>query len=201
MRESFVICSYSLLLLWSDKGIWDGWGCSTHGRERERERLEMCCLEDRKGRSLGRHMLWWKVNIKLNLTYINRAWGLGCNQLTLNAVFGIRSSTSAEDFSSSLCLQTASGAHPASCTVGLSTAGAWRWPLTLVPPLTPNAEVRKEEELYLLFPKAPPWRVAGQPYFAEYGLATAMNLQTRDVYSLEYVTSRAMTSAGQQQLC
>jgi hypothetical protein len=43
-----------------------------------------------------------------------------------------------KDFSASLCVQTGSGAHPASCTMGTgglfpggkSTAGAWRWPLT-----------------------------------------------------------------------
>jgi hypothetical protein len=31
---------------------------------------------------------------------------------------GIQSQTEAEDFSSSLCIRTSSGAHPASCTVG-----------------------------------------------------------------------------------
>jgi hypothetical protein len=31
---------------------------------------------------------------------------------------GVRSLTEAEDFSSNLCVQTGSGAHPASCTVG-----------------------------------------------------------------------------------
>jgi hypothetical protein len=31
---------------------------------------------------------------------------------------GVRSPTEAEDFSSNLCVQTGSGAHPASCTVG-----------------------------------------------------------------------------------
>jgi hypothetical protein len=31
---------------------------------------------------------------------------------------GVRSLTEAEDFSSSPCVQTSSGAHPASCTVG-----------------------------------------------------------------------------------
>jgi hypothetical protein len=31
---------------------------------------------------------------------------------------GVRSQTEAEDFSSSLCVQTDSGAHPASCTIG-----------------------------------------------------------------------------------
>jgi hypothetical protein len=31
---------------------------------------------------------------------------------------GVRSPTEAEDFSSNLCVQTGSGAHPASCRVG-----------------------------------------------------------------------------------
>jgi hypothetical protein len=31
---------------------------------------------------------------------------------------GVRSPAGAKDFSSSLCVQTASGAHPASCTMG-----------------------------------------------------------------------------------
>jgi hypothetical protein len=51
---------------------------------------------------------------------------------------GVRSPAGAKDFSPSLCVQTGSGAHPASCTMGTggpfpggkSAAGAWRWPLT-----------------------------------------------------------------------
>jgi hypothetical protein len=31
---------------------------------------------------------------------------------------GVRSTAGAKDFSSSLCVQTSSGAHPASCTTG-----------------------------------------------------------------------------------
>jgi hypothetical protein len=38
--------------------------------------------------------------------------------LTTNWTTGIRSPTEAEDFSSSLCIQTGSGAHPASCSMG-----------------------------------------------------------------------------------
>jgi hypothetical protein len=33
-------------------------------------------------------------------------------------VIGVRSPAGAKDFSSSLCVQTGSGAHPASCTMG-----------------------------------------------------------------------------------
>jgi hypothetical protein len=53
---------------------------------------------------------------------------------------GVRSPAEAKDFSSNLCVQTGSGAHPASCPVGTggpflvgkSVAGAWRWPLTSI---------------------------------------------------------------------
>jgi hypothetical protein len=41
-----------------------------------------------------------------------------------------------KDFSSNLCVQTGSGAHPASCTIGTGGPfpGAWRWPLTHLAP-------------------------------------------------------------------
>jgi hypothetical protein len=50
---------------------------------------------------------------------------------------GVRSPAGAKEFSSSLCVQTGSGAHPASCRMGTgspfpggkSAAAAWRWPL------------------------------------------------------------------------
>jgi hypothetical protein len=73
---------------------------------------------------------------------------------------GVRSPTGSKDFSSILCVQTGSGAHPASCTMGTggpfpwrkSAAGAWRWPLTLIyfrgrewvgaiPPIPPSASM------------------------------------------------------------
>jgi hypothetical protein len=48
---------------------------------------------------------------------------------------GVRSPAEAKDFYSILCVQTGSGAHSASCTMGTggpfpggkSAAGAWRW--------------------------------------------------------------------------
>jgi hypothetical protein len=60
---------------------------------------------------------------------------------------GVRSPAEAKDFSSILCVQTDSGAHPASCTMrtggpfpgGKSAAGTWRWPLT-----PSSAEVENE---------------------------------------------------------
>jgi hypothetical protein len=38
--------------------------------------------------------------------------------VTMDWTAGVRSPTEAEYFSSSLCVQTGSGAHPASCTMG-----------------------------------------------------------------------------------
>jgi hypothetical protein len=43
--------------------------------------------------------------------------------LTTDWADGVRSPTEAEDFPSTLCVQTGSGAHPASCTVG--TGGSY----------------------------------------------------------------------------
>jgi hypothetical protein len=51
---------------------------------------------------------------------------------------GVRLPAGAKDSSCSLCVQTGSGAHPASCPMGIggpfpggkSAAGAWRWRLT-----------------------------------------------------------------------
>jgi hypothetical protein len=80
----------------------------------------------------------------------------------------VRSPAEAIGFSSNLCVQTGSGAHPASCTMG--TGGPF--PGTKARPgrdadhsLPSSAEVANEQELYLLSPQAPPWRVAGLLYF------------------------------------
>jgi hypothetical protein len=42
----------------------------------------------------------------------------GCLILLRNSAIGVRSPVGEEDFSSILCVQTGSGAHPASCTMG-----------------------------------------------------------------------------------
>jgi hypothetical protein len=80
---------------------------------------------------------------------------------------GIRSPTEAEDFSSSLCIQTDSGAHPASYT--LDTGGSF--PRGKARPgrdadhsPPSSAEVKKEQELYLLSPKVPSRCVTGPLY-------------------------------------
>jgi hypothetical protein len=76
----------------------------------------------------------------------------------------VRSPAGAKDFSCSLCVQTGSGAHPASCTMG--TGGPFPGAKARLgrdadhSPLS-SAQV-ENEELYLLSPKAPSWRVVGQ---------------------------------------
>jgi hypothetical protein len=59
-----------------------------------------------------------------------------------NWAIEVRSPVEAGNFSSNLCVQTGSGAHPVSCTLGIvwgggvlqekSLAGVWRWPLSLI---------------------------------------------------------------------
>jgi len=81
----------------------------------------------------------------------------------------VRSLAGTKDFSSVLCVQTGSGAHPASCTMGTGgpfpggkrAAGAWRWPL--IPHLVPRS--RMSRSCTSSPPQAPPWRVAGLLYF------------------------------------
>jgi hypothetical protein len=69
---------------------------------------------------------------------------------------GVRSTTEAEDFSSNLCVQTGSGAHPASCTrsSGGSFPGGKARPGRDADHSPPSSvEIKKEQELYLLSPK------------------------------------------------
>jgi hypothetical protein len=76
--------------------------------------------------------------------------------------------TEAEDFSSNLCVQAGSGAHPASHTVGTggSFPGCKARPGRDADHSPPSsAEIKKEWELYLLAPQVPPRRIAGQLYF------------------------------------
>jgi hypothetical protein len=67
----------------------------------------------------------------------------------------------------SLCVQTGSGAHPASCTVGIGGPfpGGKARPGRDDDHSPPSiAEVRNELELYLLSPQAPSCRVEGLLY-------------------------------------
>jgi hypothetical protein len=77
-------------------------------------------------------------------------------------VVEVRSPTGAEDISSSLCVQTGSGAHPASYSVG--TGGPFPRGVTLTTHPHLVAEVKYEQELFLLSPHVSPWRVAGHLY-------------------------------------
>jgi hypothetical protein len=83
-------------------------------------------------------------------------------------VTGVQSPTEAEDFSFALCIQASSGAHPASCTMGTGRSfpeGKVRPGQVADHSAPSSAKVKKERELYLLSPHAPPWRVVGQLYF------------------------------------
>jgi hypothetical protein len=79
---------------------------------------------------------------------------------------GVRSPARAKDFSSYLCAQTGSGAHPASCTVGTEglSPGVKSRPGRDADHSPPSSAEVENEELYLLSPQAPPWRVAGLLY-------------------------------------
>jgi hypothetical protein len=77
---------------------------------------------------------------------------------------GVRYHAGAKDFSSNLRVQTSSEDHPASCTMGTQGKAQSGHDTDCSPPS--SAEVKNEYELYLLFPQAPPWHVAGVLCFA-----------------------------------
>jgi hypothetical protein len=80
----------------------------------------------------------------------------------------VRPPAEAKDFSSILRVQTGSGAHPASCTMGTGrhfSGGKAKLGRDADHSPPSSAEVVNEQELYLLSPKAPPWRVEGLLYF------------------------------------
>jgi hypothetical protein len=78
----------------------------------------------------------------------------------------VRSLAEAKDFSSSLCIQTSSGAHPASCTMG--TGGPFPWAKARPgrdidhspPPLVPRS--RMSRSYTSSHPQVPAWHVARQ---------------------------------------
>jgi hypothetical protein len=107
-----------------------------------------------------------------NINEIQRSRGssgsIVCDYGLDDRAFEVRSPTGAEDFSSSPCVQTGSGTHPASYpvgTVGPFPGGKARPGRDANHSPPSSAEVKYEKELYLLSPHAPPWRVAGQLYF------------------------------------
>jgi hypothetical protein len=66
----------------------------------------------------------------------------------------VRSPAEAKDFSSSLCIQTGPGAHPASCPIGTGGKALLGCDADRSPPS--SAEVENEKELY-----SSPWRLHG----------------------------------------
>jgi hypothetical protein len=80
----------------------------------------------------------------------------------------VRIPAEAKDFSSSLCVQTGSGAHPASCTVctGGPFPGAKARPGRDADHSLPSSsEVVNEYELHILIPLRVQWCVVGLLYF------------------------------------
>jgi hypothetical protein len=76
--------------------------------------------------------------------------------LTTDRTAGVRSPTEAEDFSSNLCVQTRSGAHPASCrggTGGFLSGGKARPGRDADHSPPSGAEVKIGQQLYLLSPR------------------------------------------------
>jgi hypothetical protein len=89
-------------------------------------------------------------------------------------------------------VQTGSGAHPASCTMGTggSFPGGKARPgrdADHSPPF--SAEVKKEEELYLLSPIAPLWSVAGPLNFLFYFTSCNLLLRRKCNHTLKIGTS------------
>jgi hypothetical protein len=65
-------------------------------------------------------MLWQQGDcfLWMHTTTLSCVWRLPTNEVAPLRSLQVRSPTEAEDFSSSLCVQTGSGAHPASCPMG-----------------------------------------------------------------------------------
>jgi hypothetical protein len=84
---------------------------------------------------------------------------------------GVRSPAEAENFFPLACVQTGSGAHPASCPMGIEgpfTGGKARQGRDADHSPLSSAEDKNELELYFLSPQAPPWCVAGLLCFTFY---------------------------------
>jgi hypothetical protein len=81
-------------------------------------------------------LIWWEaLGISKLGSSVSIVSGYGLNDRKIE----VRSPAEAKDFSSSLCVLTGSGAHPASCTMGtggpfsgLKRGRAWRWSLTTI---------------------------------------------------------------------
>jgi hypothetical protein len=95
--------------------------------------------------------------IATEIDIIQRMWVSIVSDYGLDdRAIGVWSPAGEKDFSSSLCVQTGSKAHPASCTMG--TGGPFPGAkhgrrVTLTTHLQSSAEVKNEKELYSSPPK------------------------------------------------
>jgi hypothetical protein len=112
-----------------------------------------------------------KYRLERGMTTIVQVWNLFLPSYDLSkSVIAdwatvIRSPTEAENFSAALCVQTDSGAHPASCTMGTGfffPGGKARQGRDADRSPPSRAEIKKEWKLYFLLPQPPPWRVVRQ---------------------------------------
>jgi hypothetical protein len=106
-----------------------------------------------------------------------------------------------ESISSSLCVQTGSGAHPASHPMG--TGGPFpggkarpRRDADHSPPT--SAEVKYEWELYLLSSHVPSWRVAGQLYLLKF--ESIFHIQCKCHHVSWRMSTRTLVSHWNKQL-
>jgi hypothetical protein len=82
-------------------------------------------------------------------------------------VIGVRFPAGAKDFSSNLCVQTGSGALPASCTMGTGDPfpGGKARPGRDADHSPPSSVRSRTSRSYTSLPQVPSWRVAGLLYF------------------------------------
>jgi hypothetical protein len=122
----------------------------------------MCHLRKMTVQSKLRLMLFHNGTIR------SRSWGSSVSIVSDygldDRVIGDRSQAGAKDFSSNVCVQTCSEAHPASCTMNTRGPfpGAKRgrvMTLTTHPHLVPRS--RMSRSYTSSPPQAPPWCVAG----------------------------------------
>jgi hypothetical protein len=112
----------------------------------------------------------WRVagllcfSLLLLLTRQSSSGGIVSDYGLHNRAIGVRSQAGAKDFSSNICIQTGSEAHPASCTMG--TGGSF--PRGKARPgrdadhspyLVPRSRMSRSYTSSI--PQAPPWRLAG----------------------------------------
>jgi hypothetical protein len=94
------------------------------------------------------HCISTQIQIHNQKTFPAVAQAVQC--LTTGWMIGVRSPAGAEDFSSSPCVHTGSGAHPASCPMGtvpgvISPGGKRGWGVTLTtrPHLVPRLSMSR----------------------------------------------------------